>query len=74
MLLLIYFIKFFDHITLKNYKSLMASVKHIATTSNDAKNMIGFLNFDDIMNYYAKDVRISNTGGETAERWILTCK
>ena len=52
----------------------MASIKNIVKTPENAKNMIGFLNFDDIMNYYAKDVRISNTGGETAERWILTCK
>lgn len=73
MLLLIYFIKFFDHITLKNYKSLMASVKHIATTSNDTKNMIGFLDLNDIVNYYFAQVVI-HSKDETADRWILTCK
>ena len=41
---------------------------------DDVKNMIGFLNLGEIMEYYAKYVRILHTANESADKWILTRK
>lgn len=68
----------FYHSAVKNFQRVFANVKKIVGDSknmiDDVKNMIGFLNLGEIMEYYAKYVRILHTANESADKWILTRK
>lgn len=73
---MIKYFQFFYQTAAKNFKHIFENVQKIIGNSKnmfgEIKNMIGFLNLGEIIGCYLKEVPISHTVNESADKWILT--